>query len=337
MKSFFSTTLKASDWLKPILVWSVPVIVLVITSMYIGIINGKSVIVNIGAFLAVLVFFVWFIVFGVTIFRLLVNSVHYKGTAFHTDISMRVFVSTILIQTLLTVVTFGLYFPWARKKIFSTFAENITYNGKPFQFNGSAKKLFLLTLAFLGIYLLVGIVLSVLSAVLFPDLAGNERLRVLVITLQIVIWLLLVTWSAYYIRWFIDFSWGNSRIIAKLDLFSTATYMLGQLLLTVITIGIYSPLASVKIYRYIINRITVYEDDKKIANFGFSNLDGFKSWWLLFSQYMLIYLTLGIYAPWALVTIYKFFISYTYVEGRLFEDDVHEQKSIDAPQDAFSR
>ncbi|GAB1481286.1 hypothetical protein MASR2M78_01010 [Treponema sp.] len=67
--------------------------------------------------------------------------------------------SLYLVQFLLTLITLGIYAPWAYAKIYKYFATKTSLDGKPFDFTGTGGEMFslflvqfLLTMITFGIY-----------------------------------------------------------------------------------------------------------------------------------------------------------------------------------------
>lgn len=83
--------------------------------------------------------------------------------------------------------------------------------------------------------------------------------------------------------------------------------------LTVITLGIYLPAAYIKVYRYLVGHTEIQTEQKQEGRLGFRGRSGW-GFGLLWGQILLTTVTLGVYAPWALAKVGKWFLSNTYVE-----------------------
>lgn len=117
-------------------------------------------------------------------------------------------------------------------------------------------------------------------------------------------------------RWFFtnlhycgyDLSW-NTRFWPSVSMIWV------QMLLSVLTLGIYLPAAYIKVYRYLVGHteIQTEQQQEEEGRLGFRGRTGW-GFGLLWGQILLTAVTLGIYAPWALAKVGKWFLSNTYVE-----------------------
>lgn len=90
--------------------------------------------------------------------------------------------------------------------------------------------------------------------------------------------------------------------------------MIVQFLLTCITLGLYAPIAWLKIQGYILSKLS-YDG----TAFAFNTDDGCDFWCLVFVQSLLTIITFGIYAPWAELKISRNVLNRTSIDGRQFD------------------
>jgi uncharacterized membrane protein YjgN (DUF898 family) len=84
-----------------------------------------------------------------------------------------------------------------------------------------------------------------------------------------------------------------------------------QILLTIITLGIYFPLAYLKLYKYFIEK-TIAIKESETLHFGF-DLENGKDFIFIWGQTLLSVITLGVYYPWAYCKIGKRFLNKTFL------------------------
>jgi len=82
--------------------------------------------------------------------------------------------------------------------------------------------------------------------------------------------------------------------------------------LNVITIGIYFPMAMIKLYKYFAER-TVAQSGEIKRKFGFET-DNLHDFLFIWGQMLLTLITTGIYYPWAINKIGKRILNRTYLE-----------------------
>ena len=102
-------------------------------------------------------------------------------------------------------------------------------------------------------------------------------------------------------------------ILFYFELVNFYVILIMQMLLSVITLGIYLPAAYMKVYRYLVGHTEIHVGQKQEGRFGFQAQTG-RGFGLLWGQMLLTAVTLGIYTPWAMAKVGKYFLSNTYVE-----------------------
>ena len=119
-----------------------------------------------------------------------------------------------------------------------------------------------------------------------------------------------------YFSWPINFGWAGFRFRYTAAMSETVFFLLGQFLLTMITLGIYYPAAYVKIFRFLAERTAVEneEDPSKTRRVGFDGTAG-SGFALIWGQALLSIITIGIYGSWALCRVSAWFAENTYIES----------------------
>ena len=210
------------------------------------------------------------------------------------------FFGIVLVNTLLTFVTLGIYYPWARAKVLKYFYSETEFIGNRFEFHGTGKEMFKgfikVILVFIAIYaiaiggaamkmpLLILLIYPIILAIIPFAIHGAARYR-----------LSRTSWRG------IHFGYHG-------DLKELCGLFFKNLGLTIITLGIYGPWMSVNLHRYV-------EGHSRIGNAQVQfDGDGTDFFILNLKGYLLSLITLGIYLPWYITSIHKFYIEHTSLE-----------------------
>lgn len=221
------------------------------------------------------------------------------------------------VQGLLTVITFGIYSPWAMKNILAYLADNLTLDGKKFKFSGDGGDMF-------SLFIVQGILISITCGLYTPVAELKIRKYMLEkLTLDgkpfsfnddsacdfwclcfIQNLLVNITAGIYYPWAMINIAknvlerttWEGKKFSLTAEGGKLFSLFLGQTLLSVITLGIYTPWALAKITNYVVGTIT-YGDEDKFS----SDLQGGELFSLIVVHgAILTGITFGIYYPWYL-------------------------------------
>lgn len=194
----------------------------------------------------------------------------------------------LIVNLIFTILTLGLYYPWARAKNFQYLYGETEFAGSRFQFHGTGKEMFkgfIKAIAILvvlgGIYNLsilskngaiiaVGVIVYLLGIFTIIPLAVHGGLRYR---------LSRTSWRGIHLGYR-----GNLR-----ELFGI--YFKG-ILLTILTLGIYGSWFQISMTKYILSHV-------RMGNCKFSyEGDGSDFFWLNVKGTLLTILTLGIYSFW---------------------------------------
>lgn len=201
----------------------------------------------------------------------------------------------IIVNWLLTIVTLGFYYPWAKAKKLQYLYGKTTLDGDAFTFHGTGKELFkgfikaiilflvLYGVLFLFLYLkmpIVGVLLFYFGFIAIIPIAihGSYRYR-----------MSRTSWRG------IRFGYRGDRKEFSMSFFK-------WILLTLITLGIYGPWMSINIRKYILSNV-------KFGDIEFDyNGDGGDYFVLNLKGYFLTIFTLGIYAFWWQKDLFNYYI-----------------------------
>lgn len=203
-----------------------------------------------------------------------------------------------IVNILLTVITLGLYYPWAKATEMRFFAQETELNNSRFQFHGTGKEMFIGFLKAIGIVILV---YAIFLALIF--MGGVFAFLGILFLFGAIILL-----SPYAIHGSMRYrtsrtSWRGIHMGYRGDFKKFFTECIKGGILTIITLGIYSFWFTCQIRKYIISHvrfgnITFNWDGKGGTYFG-----------IFLVGYLLTIVTLGIYSFWWIKDMYNFFVN----------------------------
>ena len=212
---------------------------------------------------------------------------HGKGTAYF---------GIIIINWLLTVLTLGIYYPWAKEKKLKYLYGETTLNGSPFEFHGTGKEMFMGFIKALGIFIvLYGILLGFLAM----DMMGTG---LLLFYLGFFAILPIAIHGSYKYR-MSRTSWRGIRFGYRGNRNELIKNFFKWLGLTLITFGIYGAWMNVNLRKYLISNIRFGDIEMDY------NAEGSDLLILNIKGYFLSIFTLGIYMFWWQKELIEFYIN----------------------------
>jgi len=201
-----------------------------------------------------------------------------------------------IINWLLTVVTLGLYYPWAKAKKLQYLYSNTTLNNEPFAFHGTGKEMFkgfikaiLIFVALYGIlFLFVYLEMPIMGALSFY----LGFLAILPIAIH----------GAYRYR-MSRTSWRGIRFGYRGNRKEFTIEFLKNIGLTIVTLGIYGSWMSINLRKYLLGNIRFGN-----AEFEYEG-DGGEYFILNLKGILLTYVTLGIYAFWYQKSLFDYYVN----------------------------
>ena len=193
-----------------------------------------------------------------------------------------------IINNLLTAITLGIYYPWARAAYLKYIYGETEYLGTRFVFHGTGKEMFIGFIKVMGIVigLYVLLLLSVLSQV-----AAITILGILIFYIAILVLIPIAIHGSNKYR-LSRTSWRGIHFGYRGNLKEFVKLYLVEILLTAITLGIYGSWMHVKVNKYI-------KSHTRFGNIEFSfEGDGTDLFLIKLKGFFLTILTLGIYSFW---------------------------------------
>ena len=236
----------------------------------------------------------------------------FEGEKLQTDYNFGSYLKLSAIGSLLTILTAGIYAPWFCVRLTRYFCEGASWRMRPFGFHAKGMGLFVIITLVL---LLPSVVLGIISALLFGGTGDATTLTPTLALGALVGYILATLWMGLLCvtvtRWMVDLSNGSQRITCDAPIGRSTLFVAGQLLLTLLTLGLYAPMMELRTMQYFA-RYTRIGDQEKAPRLGM-HLRPWRDWAYLWLHALLVALTLGLYLPWYYTRILNRFIPRLYV------------------------
>ena len=240
--------------------------------------------------------------------KLFIEGIEYNDQSLVFKGNIGQFVGIFLLNLLFSIISLGIYTPWMVKNIQKFFVDNSSYSSNPFNFKGKGGELFVIILLTLIIpTIVIGIFVGVFTLATHTQasvVAGGIR--------QVITNLIMIPYMYFTYKWMVNVGYKGYTISWKTDAWDSCGKILVQMLLTFITLGIYYPMAIIKLYHYFVGK-TVAVSDEKTLKFGY-DMEPKADFLFLWGQTLLIIVTLGIYYPWAACKMVERIMGKTYSE-----------------------
>ncbi len=237
--------------------------------------------------------------------KIAIESVRFKENNIHFEGRFLTYVGKVLLGFFLSVVTLIIYMSWFAKDIYKFFFNNCTLDSERFQFKGKGGRLFLI---FLLTIIIPIVILTILSKnTLYPA----NRSFIDLILYEGILFITMIPFMYFYYKWIVDIQYKSYSIKWKTKFVDSSLKILIELILTIITCGIYLPMAYLRLFKYFSERTFAVSEDATLQ-FGF-DLEAKKDFLFIWGQILLNLITLGIYYPWAFSKIGRRFITKTYL------------------------
>ena len=195
------------------------------------------------------------------------------------------FFGIIIVNWLLTVITLGFYYPWAKAKQLKYLYSATSFNNDRFQFSGTGKEMFIGFIKTILIMIILGVVYG-LTMVLINPIAG-----IIVLYLLLFMLLPLIIHGSFRYR-MSRTSWRGIRFGYRGNKWEFFGMYLKWLFLTLITLGFYGAWMEINYRRYVIGNIKAGD-----SSFHYEG-NGLDFFLLNLKGYLLTVITLGIYSFW---------------------------------------
>lgn len=240
--------------------------------------------------------------------KLIIEHINYKEEAIIFNGSFARFARTILFGLFLSIITLGIYMAWFIRDLHRFFVDNSAYNSNTFKFNGRGGKLFVILL--LSLYLPIILLTIVMTKILMGNTGQIDSSIVYV--QQLIMWIIMIPYMYYVYKWMIDIDYKGYNISWETNFWNSCGKIAIEILLSIITLGIYMPMAMLKLYKYFTDKTFAKSGDIK-RRFGFDS-DNMNDFLFIWGQLLLTIISLGIYYPWSISKVGNRLMSKTYLE-----------------------
>lgn len=200
---------------------------------------------------------------------------------------------------LLTIITLGIYYPWAKANMLQYFYSNTTLNEEPFKFSGTGKEMFK---GFIKAILIIGLIYGI-----FFVLIGVLELPLIGMIFFYTAFFALIPFAIHgTLRYRASrSSWRNIRFGYRGELKELLKNCIKWTLFTILTIGFYAPWYEVNLRKYAVGNLRLGNQ-----KFEFKGTGG-QYFGIVFIGYFITIITLGIYSFWWIADIFKFYVENT--------------------------
>jgi uncharacterized membrane protein YjgN (DUF898 family) len=240
--------------------------------------------------------------------KLTIEGIEFKGESFVFEGTFGQFIGKFLLGLFLTIITLGIYSPWFITKIQKFIVDHTSHDSNNLQFAGTAGKLF--KILFFTTFLPLIVLIIVMVYVQLKS--GHSNPGTVGLFTNLVIAFILIPYMYYFYKWMVNVTFKDFSIRWETSFWHSCGKILLELFLTVITVGIYYPIAALHLYKYFIER-TYASSESSRKGFGYE-LEARKDFLFIWGQVLLSIITLGIYYPWAYCNIASRIQRKTYVE-----------------------
>ena len=241
------------------------------------------------------------------IFKFIIEGVVYKDKNLVFSGSPGVFLGKVVLGIVLSGITLGIYTAWFVRDVTRFFVNNTSHDSEKLEFRGTGGRLFVILLLTLIIPI---IILSLLLIKFMGNMIGMGFLERCVF--QMVEILILIPYMYFVYKWTVDIKFKDYIISWKTETMPSLLKLAQEIVLSLVTLYIYFPLATVRLYKYFMER-TVAEGTERKLHFGY-DIDQKGDFLAIWKEILLSIITLGLYYPWAICNINKRVLGKTFTE-----------------------
>lgn len=254
--------------------------------------------------------FGWLVANSTLLFTLLtptIEAIGIDGERVATNYDSGRYFKKVLGWSALTVITLGLFAPWMFVRQMRYFFSGATYRHRQLGLHSHSMGLFTMIILVILLPIMVVAFLMDRGVIILPNVLSLET-HTLVLGGVILLFALLLWFSFFYavfMRWLVNMSCGEERIVATVPIGRTMMYIMGQMMFTILTLGLYTPMMELRLLKYFAETVEVGEEHPR--RMGMS-LRSWRDWGYVWGQALLVVITLGIYLPWYYTKILSRFI-----------------------------
>lgn len=241
------------------------------------------------------------------ILKISIESVKYSENSMRFDGKFGTYLGKILLGFLLSIITLTIYMAWFIRDITRFIVNSSSVNDSNFEFQGKGGKLFLILLLSLFLPIIL------LSVIMGKYLITINQTFIYSLIYQGVVMIIMIPYMYLVYNWMVNFKYKDYKIEWQTEFGASCVKILIEMLLIMVTFGIYMPLGYLKLYKYFADK-TIAESPDKTLRFGYE-LDAKGDFLFIWGQILLTIITIGIYYPWAYSKIGKRILAKTYIDN----------------------
>ncbi len=247
--------------------------------------------------------FIGYCFFYFQIIKLSIQGLSFREESLKTKMRFGSFLGVVILGIVFSVMSIGIYVPWFIQLLMSYFTNGTSYKGQNFDFKGTGGALFIIFLKWVILPSLgIGLIAFLMADLFETNLAnGGSAIIVLQVFIQIITYFLFIPFFYFSYKWRADVVYGFYDFEVKSEFWPSVKFIAIQLLLTLITLGFYFPMAFSKMAERFINE-TLADSATGIYTFEYE-ANHQKDYVFYLVQMLLIVVTIGFYYPWAMSKI----------------------------------
>ena len=203
----------------------------------------------------------------------------------------------VIVNWLLTIITLGIYYPWAKAKNLQFLYGSTALEGDRFAFHGTGREMFV---GFIKTILLFGIIYGLLVLFFYLEM---PILGILIFYFTFLAVLPIAIHGSYRYR-FSRTSWRGIRFGYRGDRTELFTSFFQWIFFTIITLGIYGAWMEMKLRSYLLSNVRAGNVEFKYKGVG-------SEYFLLnLKGYLLSLITLGVYSFWWYKDLLAYYVNH---------------------------
>jgi uncharacterized membrane protein YjgN (DUF898 family) len=262
-------------------------------------------------FLVLLFILIAAFVFSFFIAKMTIENIVYNNRKTTFTGSFDGYFGKVILGLFLSIITLGIYIPWFIRNLARFFVNNTSNDSTSFRFQGNGGKLFLILLLTMFLPLTIFIGINVSFALKNPGAPPHTGMLT-----QLIMMFVLIPYIYFLYKWMVNINYKNYNIRWETNFWKSVGKIALEMALTVITFGIYFPLALLRLYKYFTERTYIFEQGIQPEKKGRMNyeLEPLKDFLFIWKQTLLSIITAGVYYSWAYCKIQQRILSKTSIE-----------------------
>ena len=308
MKSYFKFSL---DPQKIVPLWAFTYLFLIVPYILVLYFNNQAVQNHEKTYVGFLFIPILFVVMPIVYFyfiKFIINATSLNDESLVFSGTLGAFYGKFVLGLLFSIVTLGIFSPWFIKNLADYYTEKTSYKSRSFQFLGKGFTLW--SIITLSLILVIVVFTLIATMVLHYNPNGPIIGRVIY---QVVMFFAMIPYIYYIYRWSVNVKYGEYHIQWETEALASILQIAKVMLLTIVTLGLYLPMARLQMYRYFAERTVSNVVEGQQVRFGY-DIEPKVDYLFLLGQGLLVIATLGIYYPWAMVKMNSRILGKTYME-----------------------